>query len=155
MNSYDALLSIHFLVKCRNINDTALEIKSLICTVFSMFNIVLPWVPETFLARFPVSVASVGLRPNTENSRRTREKPLVPRVTLSWQTLIIFRIYFIDTKLDFVSFDVKNLQRRCTFAGERDFPIQNSYMAGPPNDNFRKISVHKTICDLEFSEHLL
>ena len=41
MNSYDALLSIHFLVKCRNINDTALEIKSLICTVFSMFNIVL------------------------------------------------------------------------------------------------------------------
>ena len=40
----------------------------------------LPWVPETFLARF-------GLRPkmcrpsaNTENSRRTREKPLVPRL---------------------------------------------------------------------------
>ena len=51
-----------------------------------------PWVPETFLARFPVSVKSlvasaygrrcVGLRPNTENSRRTREKPLVPRVPL-------------------------------------------------------------------------
>ena len=27
--------------------------------------------------------------------------------------------------------------------------------AGAPNDNFRKISVRKTICDLEFSEHLL
>ena len=49
----------------------------------------LPWVPETFLARFPVSVAARGFgllpemcRPsaNTENSRRTREKPLVPRV---------------------------------------------------------------------------
>ena len=56
-----------------------------------------PWVPENFLARFPVSVKSLsvfivtrsrgfGLRPkmcrpsaNTENSHRTREKPLVPR----------------------------------------------------------------------------
>ena len=27
--------------------------------------------------------------------------------------------------------------------------------AGVPNDNFRKISVRKTIWDLEFSEHLL
>ena len=47
-----------------------------------------PWVPETFLARFPVSVKSFaargfGLRPkmcrpsaNTGNSHRTREKPL-------------------------------------------------------------------------------
>ena len=34
--------------------------------------------PETFLARFPVSV---GLHSaNTENSRRTREKSLMPRV---------------------------------------------------------------------------
>ena len=45
----------------------------------------LPWVPEIFLVRFPVSVKS--LRPkmcrpsaNTENSHRAREKPLVPRV---------------------------------------------------------------------------
>ena len=48
--------------------------------------------PETFLARFPVSVSiyidprvfslGFGLRPsaNTENSRRRPEKPLVPRV---------------------------------------------------------------------------
>ena len=28
-------------------------------------------------------------------------------------------------------------------------------LTGAPNDNFRKISVRKTICDLEFSEHLL
>jgi len=56
----------------------------------------LPWMPATFLARFPVSVKSFIVtraksfwprpktcRPsaNTENSRRTREKPLVPRVT--------------------------------------------------------------------------
>ena len=34
----------------------------------------LPWVPETFLARFPA---------NTENSRRTREKPLVPTAPLA------------------------------------------------------------------------
>ena len=39
--------------------------------------------------------------------------------------------YFEDvcyqTKLDFVSFHDKNLQRRRKFVGERDFPIQNSY----------------------------
>ena len=41
----------------------------------------LPWVPETFLARFPVSVKKT-CRPsaNTETSRRTLEKPVVPRV---------------------------------------------------------------------------
>ena len=36
-------------------------------------------------------------------------------------------IYIIETKLDFVSFNDKNLQRRRKFVGERDFPIQNSY----------------------------
>ena len=68
----------------------------------------IPWVPETFLARFPVSVKSLlwparfsrsvatrGLgprpkmyrpSPNTENSHRTREKPLIPRVGYErWQ----------------------------------------------------------------------
>ena len=53
------------------------------------FDLFVPWVPETFLARFPVFAArGFGLRPkmyrpsaNTENSRRTREKPLVTRVT--------------------------------------------------------------------------
>ena len=55
------------------------------------FDLFVPWVPETFLARFPVFAASgFGLRPkmcrssaNTENSRRTGEKPLVTRVTFS------------------------------------------------------------------------
>ena len=50
-----------------------------------------------------------------------------PCLTLSWHTLIIFRIYVIETKLDFVSFDDKNLQRRHKFVVERDFPTQNSY----------------------------
>ena len=36
-------------------------------------------------------------------------------------------MYVIETKLDFVSFDDKNLQRRREFVGESDFPIQNSY----------------------------
>ena len=53
--------------------------------------------PETFLARFPVSVESYSdplLRPkmcrpsvHTENSRRTRERPLVPRVYSAWSIL--------------------------------------------------------------------
>ena len=41
----NSLLFTHFLVKCCNItahsNDTALEVKSLICTVFSRINIFL------------------------------------------------------------------------------------------------------------------
>ena len=34
-----------------------------------------------------------------------------------------FGVYFIENKLDFVSFDDKNLQRRRKFVGERDFPL--------------------------------
>ena len=41
--------------------------------------------------------------------------------------LIIFKIYIIEAKLGFSSFNDKNLQRRQKFVGERDFPIQNSY----------------------------
>ena len=41
-------------------------------------------------------------------------------------------IYIIETKLDFVSFNDKNLQRRRKFVGERDFPIQNSYTSQVP-----------------------
>ena len=33
----------------------------------------------------------------------------------------------IETKLDFVSFDDKHLQRWQKFVGEHDFPIQDSY----------------------------
>ena len=40
---------------------------------------------------------------------------------------IIITIYVIETTLDFVSFDDKNLQRQRKFVGEPDFPIQNSY----------------------------
>ena len=39
----------------------------------------------------------------------------------------VFKVYIIKTKLDFVSFNDKNLQRRRKFVGECDFPIQNSY----------------------------
>ena len=60
-----------------------LLIKSLICTGFFMFNLVLAHVNN-------------------------------------------FGIYFIENKLDFVSFDDKNLQRRRKFVGERDFPADFS-----------------------------
>ena len=36
-----------------------------------------------------------------------------------------------------------------------DAQLKTSLPTGEPNDNFRKISVRKTIRDLEFSEHLL
>ena len=36
-------------------------------------------------------------------------------------------VYIIETKLDFVSFKDKNLQRWRKFIGECDFPIQISY----------------------------
>ena len=50
-----------------------------------------------------------------------------PCLTLSWLVLIIFRILIIETKLDFVSFNDKNLQRRRKFVAERDFPILIPY----------------------------
>ena len=65
-------------------NDTALGIKSLICTVF---------------------------------------RAVFPGLTLLLHSLIIFRVYVIETKLDFVSFDDKNLQTGRNFAGKRDFPL--------------------------------
>ena len=46
---------------------------------------------------------------------------------MSWHALIILRIFIIETKLDFVSFNDKHLQRRRKFVAERDFPILNSY----------------------------
>ena len=46
---------------------------------------------------------------------------------MSWHALIIFRIYVIETKLDIVSVDDKNLKRRRKVVGQRDFPTQNSY----------------------------
>ena len=66
-----------------------LGIKSLICTIFSTFNIVL--------------------------------------ADINYSQVII---YIINSRLDFVSFDIKSLQRQCKFAGEHDFPAQNSLM-GP------------------------
>ena len=44
---------------------------------------------------------------------------------LSWHALIIFRVFITETKLDFVSFNDKHLQRRRKFVAERDFPILN------------------------------
>ena len=37
------------------------------------------------------------------------------------------QIYVIETKLNFVSFNNKNLQRQQKIVGERDFPVQNFY----------------------------
>ena len=37
------------------------------------------------------------------------------------------QIYVIETKLNFASFNNKNLQRKRKIVGECDFPIQNSY----------------------------
>ena len=69
MESFEALLSIHFLVKLRDI--------------------ILPTVMT------PIKI--------------THLYSVFPRLTLSWHTLIIFRICVTQTKLDFVSFDDKNL----------------------------------------------
>ena len=45
---------------------------------------------------------------------------------------IIFKIYIIETKLDFVSFNdnlkILKILKTQKFVGERDFPIQNSKM---------------------------
>ena len=48
-------------------------------------------------------------------------------LTRSWHALIIFGIFIIETKMDFVSFNDKHLQRWRKFVAEPDFPIPNSY----------------------------
>ena len=68
----------------------------------------------------------------TALGRRIRNKTthlysFFPRLTLSWHELIIFRIFIIETKVDFVSFNDKHLQRRRKFVAERDFSVLNSY----------------------------
>ena len=42
-----------------------------------------------------------------------------------------------------------------TIIGILIIACSRSQSTGAPNDNFRKISVRKTIGDLEFSEHVL
>ena len=91
MNSYDVLLSIHFLVNCRIYSQLwhyRYEYNhSSVCTGFFMFNLVLAHVNN-------------------------------------------FGIYFIENKLDFVSFDDKNPQRGRKFVGERDFPTDFHLLNG-------------------------
>ena len=48
-------------------------------------------------------------------------------VALAHHDYFLDTVCVIETKLDFVSFDNKNLQRQQKFAGQRDFHIQNSY----------------------------
>ena len=84
--------------------------------VFSThFNIILP------TAKFAVG------KMTPHKKYKHSSVPFFPRLTLSWHELIIFRIFIIETKVDFVSFNDKHLQRRRKFVAERDFPILNSY----------------------------
>ena len=43
---------------------------------------------------------------------------------LSWHALILFRIYVIENKPDFVSFDDKNRQRDVKFLANVTFPCK-------------------------------
>ena len=114
-----------------------------------------PWVPETFLARSPVSVKSlwwpprkasrvllaasaygrryVGLRANTENSRR-QEKPLVPRVPdkrlQSWiraceeqalEPMAFWRLYSGSVNVFFII----NTKTRLVLASTKHFLVIN------------------------------
>ena len=69
-------------------------------SIYGYFEGNVPWVPETLLARFPVSVKAsaygrrcVALRPTPKIPRRKREKPLVPRVREMWILPIISTIW--------------------------------------------------------------
>ena len=68
-------------------------------SIYGYFEGNVPLVPETLLARFPVSVKAsaygrrcVGLRPTPKIPRRKREKPLVPRIREMWILPIISTI---------------------------------------------------------------
>ena len=68
-------------------------------SIYGYFEGNVPWVPETLLARFLVSVKAsaygrrcVGLRSTPKIPRRKREKPLVSRVREMWILPIISTI---------------------------------------------------------------
>ena len=62
-------------------------------------------------------------------------------------TLIIFRIYVIKNKLDFVSFDDKNLQRRRKFIEEGDFSKQTLIRI-----KFNSAKRYYSNCNFHFSQ---
>ena len=69
-------------------------------SIYGYFEGNVPWVPETLLARFLVSVKAsaygrrcVGLRSTLKIPRRKREKPLVSRVREMWILPIISTIW--------------------------------------------------------------
>ena len=52
-----------------------------------------------------------------------------PYLTLSWHTLILFRIYVIENKMDFVSFDHTNRQREVNSGAPNENIVQNHLRA--------------------------
>ena len=54
--------------------------------------------------------------------------------------------------MDFV---VRRNEKKSSRCSQEVAVSGSSTVSGAPNVNFRKISVRKTICDLEFSEYLL
>ena len=64
------------------------------------------------------------------------------------ESVRIKRVEFRENMPGFLSPKTKKIVHKASF----DCNVSNS---GAPNVNFRKISVRKTIWDLEFSEHLL
>ena len=51
-------------------------------------------------------------------------------------------------------FFVRRNEKKSSLCSQEVAVSGSSTVSGAPNVNFRKISVRKTICDLEFSEHL-
>ena len=83
----DALINIARLLVMKGCDSLRAERIPKIVLVCQQAPCLVPWMPETFLARFPVfRFLSKMCRPsaNTENSRCTREKPLAPRVSV-WE----------------------------------------------------------------------
>ena len=54
-----------------------------------------------------------------------------------------------------VKYGLKATSSRFNWSVSLESLSKDERRSGAPNNNFRKISVRKTICDLEFSEHLL
>ena len=89
----------------------------------------LPWVPETFLARFPVSAYGrrcVGLRPTPKISAAREEKPLVPRVGLPLK----FKDFFKTVRA------LKNNKRETKFTCAKGTGISNRLLEGAYFDVF-------------------
>ena len=105
------------------------------------------------LTHFNIILPTVLWR--TIRNKITHLYSFFPCLTLSWHTLIINRIFIIEIKLDFASFNDKHHQRRRKFVAECDFPTKLLYWSGLMSESQQGPEICDVISGKHYWERLL